>query len=213
MNRVERHGLVRAQEDSRLIHVVPETGNAHADEFLVETAPPVASAGEREIRENTRAGPDLADIDGAIRIFDKDVALHTRIIGRVTFVGIPGDVQVGDRNRVKSLGAEVFDHLLESRKVLTVDGEGAIAVLIIDIQVDDVGRDLFLAERFRNLADTSFGIVAVAALLIAEGPVRRQRRAADERGELFDDRKSTRLNSSHGYISYAVFCLKKKKKT
>src|SRR2546422_7909524 len=32
--------------------------------------------------------------------------------------------------------------------------------------------------------------------------------------ELFyaKDRKSTRLNSSHGYISYAVFCLKKKKK-
>src|SRR5687768_18166701 len=30
----------------------------------------------------------------------------------------------------------------------------------------------------------------------------------DEEG----DRKSTRLNSSHGYISYAVFCLKKKKK-
>src|SRR2546422_5063098 len=42
-----------------------------------------------------------------------------------------------------------------------------------------------------------------------------------ERGERLDwrvpiptarDRKSTRLNSSHGYISYAVFCLKKKKK-
>src|SRR2546429_3275404 len=31
----------------------------------------------------------------------------------------------------------------------------------------------------------------------------------DDRGV---DRKSTRLNSSHGYISYAVFCLKKKKK-
>src|SRR2546422_8291217 len=29
----------------------------------------------------------------------------------------------------------------------------------------------------------------------------------------YQDRKSTRLNSSHGYISYAVFCLKKKKKT
>src|SRR6185503_9352136 len=28
----------------------------------------------------------------------------------------------------------------------------------------------------------------------------------------YSDRKSTRLNSSHGYISYAVFCLKKKKK-
>src|SRR2546422_4520121 len=31
-------------------------------------------------------------------------------------------------------------------------------------------------------------------------------------GTLRRDRKSTRLNSSHGYISYAVFCLKKKKK-
>src|SRR2546422_6656786 len=30
--------------------------------------------------------------------------------------------------------------------------------------------------------------------------------------ESFRDRKSTRLNSSHGYISYAVFCLKKKNK-
>src|SRR2546422_5960161 len=31
------------------------------------------------------------------------------------------------------------------------------------------------------------------------------------RSHLEEDRKSTRLNSSHGYISYAVFCLKKKK--
>src|SRR2546422_4279256 len=38
---------------------------------------------------------------------------------------------------------------------------------------------------------------------------RRVREGASEPG----DRKSTRLNSSHGYISYAVFCLKKKKKT
>src|SRR5687768_18306443 len=30
-------------------------------------------------------------------------------------------------------------------------------------------------------------------------------------GLVIEDRKSTRLNSSHGYISYAVFCLKKKK--
>src|SRR2546429_2619917 len=30
--------------------------------------------------------------------------------------------------------------------------------------------------------------------------------------QVHQDRKSTRLNSSHGYISYAVFCLKKKKK-
>src|SRR2546429_1666203 len=33
----------------------------------------------------------------------------------------------------------------------------------------------------------------------------------EKRRGLTRDRKSTRLNSSHGYISYAVFCLKKKK--
>src|SRR2546429_3619358 len=40
-------------------------------------------------------------------------------------------------------------------------------------------------------------------------PTEEQRHADDEDGG--EDRKSTRLNSSHGYISYAVFCLKKKK--
>src|SRR5687768_17712035 len=36
-------------------------------------------------------------------------------------------------------------------------------------------------------------------------------RQAQDGGEIIHgDRKSTRLNSSHGYISYAVFCLKKK---
>src|SRR5687768_17796896 len=45
-----------------------------------------------------------------------------------------------------------------------------------------------------------------------------QQREGHEHGEGehflqdLEDRKSTRLNSSHGYISYAVFCLKKKKK-
>src|SRR2546429_839461 len=33
----------------------------------------------------------------------------------------------------------------------------------------------------------------------------------DKNVGILRDRKSTRLNSSHGYISYAVFCLKKKK--
>src|SRR3712207_8229172 len=54
-------------------------------------------------------------------------------------------------------------------------------------------------------------------------PLRPRRRRGDEVEDLVDrpgdlhpvldlDRKSTRLNSSHANISYAVFCLKKKKK-
>src|SRR5947209_16228004 len=43
-------------------------------------------------------------------------------------------------------------------------------------------------------------------------PVRPGHRARLQRRGLVRDRKSTRLNSSHANISYAVFCLKKKKK-
>src|SRR5687768_18285506 len=60
---------------------------------------------------------------------------------------------------------------------------------------------IVLGFDYRSLADKShFVYVAIMALLVGVlvfGVVR--------------DRKSTRLNSSHGYISYAVFCLKKKK--
>src|SRR3712207_7293599 len=67
-------------------------------------------------------------------------------------------------------------------------------------------------------------VVSVATLLIALRAlekVNRSERAGDERLEILreqqqrlkltdEDRKSTRLNSSHANISYAVFCLKKK---
>src|SRR5437667_3464911 len=43
-------------------------------------------------------------------------------------------------------------------------------------------------------------------------PHRPRRRAWRDVGAVPEDRKSTRLNSSHITISYAVFCLKKKKK-
>src|SRR3989440_2020142 len=43
------------------------------------------------------------------------------------------------------------------------------------------------------------------------GPTRRDTVSADSTSETIGDRKSTRLNSSHDQISYAVFCLKKKK--
>src|SRR2546422_6110079 len=52
-------------------------------------------------------------------------------------------------------------------------------------------------------------IILVRGLVSPGTPSARGRPpSAADRG----DRKSTRLNSSHGYISYAVFCLKKKKK-
>src|SRR2546429_3000911 len=53
---------------------------------------------------------------------------------------------------------------------------------------------------------------AAGAEQLASGGGQRRGAAQSRRaGRRSRDRKSTRLNSSHGYISYAVFCLKKKK--
>src|SRR3712207_7725502 len=62
-----------------------------------------------------------------------------------------------------------------------------------------------LGERPHRLSPTWF--------LLRRAPGRRDRgRGADARPRVTRrDRKSTRLNSSHANISYAVFCLKKKK--
>src|SRR3989449_7049055 len=67
-----------------------------------------------------------------------------------------------------------------------------------------------LAARFGSpvavTAGTTLGMVAADALAVFAGNYLATRLS-------IIDRKSTRLNSSHGYISYAVFCLKKKKKS
>src|SRR5438128_5208701 len=63
---------------------------------------------------------------------------------------------------------------------------------------------------------TLFRSVRFIARSIVTFAVKTERRVALLRGSRLQthhpDRKSTRLNSSHGSISYAVFCLKKKKK-
>src|SRR5947209_13035598 len=61
------------------------------------------------------------------------------------------------------------------------------------------------------LSETSLGDLD-EALKLAEAPDLLKRTIEGERvREMTLDRKSTRLNSSHANISYAVFCLKKKK--
>src|SRR2546422_6263629 len=70
---------------------------------------------------------------------------------------------------------------------------------------------------FRSVRQTIGGVVPSAGVGTAFARAVLDRLAVERQGDPFHvgnltDRKSTRLNSSHGYISYAVFCLKKKKK-
>src|SRR3712207_7951349 len=66
-----------------------------------------------------------------------------------------------------------------------------------------------LGVRFPPLVFRSAGSLASAE----RRPERNQRPGTALAARHSADRKSTRLNSSHANISYAVFCLKKKKKT
>src|SRR3989449_1639017 len=62
-------------------------------------------------------------------------------------------------------------------------------------------NEAWMVQVARNVTMEAWGFLSPGQYLIH-----------DRDGKYCPDRKSTRLNSSHGYISYAVFCLKKKKK-
>src|SRR2546422_8500557 len=69
-----------------------------------------------------------------------------------------------------------------------------------------------LEASVRYLAN-DLGPKGIRVNAISAGPIKTlAARGISNLGDMLKaDRKSTRLNSSHGYISYAVFCLKKKK--
>src|SRR2546429_5767054 len=76
-------------------------------------------------------------------------------------------------------------------------------------------------EFLRNAAGIALGSSLLPSSLLARTGIPSSKRkvvvitfggGARDQETFAPDRKSTRLNSSHGYISYAVFCLKKKKK-
>src|SRR3712207_7952250 len=78
--------------------------------------------------------------------------------------------------------------------------------------IHEAGLDGFSVHRLLQKSGVESHIVDPASIAVP----RRKRRAKSDRidGETLLrtlDRKSTRLNSSHANISYAVFCLKKKK--
>src|SRR5689334_25446024 len=76
---------------------------------------------------------------------------------------------------------------------------------IYTLSLHDARSDLWRCRRRRHQQRRAAGLV-LHVQRGAQPPVLEQGRLS------LQDRKSTRLNSSHSSISYAVFCLKKKKK-
>src|SRR2546430_11919807 len=78
-----------------------------------------------------------------------------------------------------------------------------------------VGRARDAADAFeqalRRNANRTLSVLGLARAETALGRVEALRRHYRQLLANFEDRKSTRLNSSHSQISYAVFCLTKKR--
>src|SRR5687768_6044307 len=84
-----------------------------------------------------------------------------------------------------------------------------IDLIILDVQMPDM-NGFEVAQVLRSNKKTKDIPIIFAS---AEKKEHQSIIKGFEEGAIdYLDRKSTRLNSSHGYISYAVFCLKKKKK-
>src|ERR1041385_4915474 len=88
-----------------------------------------------------------------------------------------------------------------SSRIVAKAGAGALCPQRVSLAIGDDNLDRGKHETYSSKEN----IIAGRAALPDSDT-----KAAAIQYRYEDDRKSTRLNSSHGYISYAVFCLKKK---
>src|SRR5437868_5152486 len=114
---------------------------------------------------------------------------------------------------------KVTAKLLEKAKKLRVVGRAGIGVDNVDIPAATTRGVIVMNTPFGNSITTAEHAITLMLALARQIP---QADTSTQAGkweknrfmgvEITGDRKSTRLNSSHVSISYAVFCLKKKKK-
>src|SRR2546429_7079996 len=106
-------------------------------------------------------------------------------------VTVAKEIDLGDH--FQNMGAQMVREV--ATKTSEVAGDGTTTATVLATAIYSEGMRLVAAGH--NPMALKRGIEQAVEAIVAELKKRR-------------DRKSTRLNSSHGYISYAVFCLKQK---
>src|SRR2546422_7176904 len=139
-------------------------------------------------------------------------------------LGIPASKVLFSEHHLSHAASAFFCSPFEEAAILTVDGVGEWTTASMGL---GKGTDVRLLREIRFPHSLGLLYSAFTAFLgfeVNEGEYKVMGMAPFgkpryvEKGHKIiglqrdGDRKSTRLNSSHGYISYAVFCLKKKKK-
>src|SRR5687768_1042698 len=148
--------------------------------------------------ETVRALSAALDLSAAARdalLASARTPAHATAVDELSHVSlpVPPTALLGREHDVRALRDLLAD---PAARLITLVGPGG------------VGKTRLALEVARAISDAG----ACRVLFVGLAAVRNSAFVAPAIAEALD-RKSTRLNSSHGYISYAVFCLKKKKNT
>ena len=175
---VYRHGVFRSAEDSRLVHIVPHAIDAGGHEILVERSPPAAHIRPCEIGEVAGTRPHIAHERFSVLVLHPIVAEGALVVDEVAFLRLYARVDHIDR--LEMVLVEIVVEPFGVGELLRVEGEDTVAIHIVDVHPDDIGRNFVFPQFVGNLHDLRIRLVAEAALLIAQCPQRRQLHGAGE---------------------------------
>src|SRR5919112_2244318 len=175
MDYLVRHRGLERHKERRLVHVAPDPGHSRIEERPVVLAPPLSRLGVREVRERADPRPHDVMVLFPLACFAVEVPLATFYVDRIVIVDLDAGVYDGDE--VEALFSEFGYELLRLGEAFLVPGKDAVAVHVVNVEVEGVARDVALAEVAGHLAHLALIHVAVAALLVAQRPHRRHRSA------------------------------------
>src|SRR5205814_3040503 len=146
---------------------------------------------------------------GWLRVGLTSLVIHTAMIGAVVYATLhaaPRDTRVSMDTTVVLLAPQQQQKPLDPQPVQLADALKGFQTVAVPAQIPTDIPPVDLLQRFDPKDYSGSGIEGGRAtgIVVSGSEVYAE--------ALVEDRKSTRLNSSHLGISYAVFCLKKKKK-
>src|SRR3712207_4356848 len=176
---------------------------ANLEKVLAETPLPAATVAIGHTRWATHGGPTDRNAHPHLSADGSVAVIHNGIIEN--FAALRSELEDAGVEFASETDTEVAAHLLAAAYAETADGPGRLAEAMRSVCRRLEGAFTLVAMH-ADEPDTLVAARRSSPLVVGVGD-----------GEYFlgsdvaADRKSTRLNSSHANISYAVFCLKKKK--
>src|SRR2546422_102685 len=204
--------LARAEELRALCvgHVDQRADSQHVLTGALTLMNAVYGEGSQQVKALLSRRDEIAKMEAIVRV--KKILLTDAVQG--VLANLEQEVSAGLLSSVeRRVTSDVLSDLIKLARIALdegTDGAKNVAAVLAAAAFEDALRRI--AKEYAgvigqdSLADVltalkAEGIIVAPQLGIAQSYLNFRNR----------DRKSTRLNSSHGYISYAVFCLKKKK--